>query len=333
MIYNGAMLSVLLTPPLSSRRLVERVVSFEPAMFGEPDWLVVSRLRQLLVHKDSYAFYRWDMQGKKLRALDLQPALAGYHQMFDASELNRQLAERARSHLPLVAVSPELKWPALAVDHVDVVLTVQLVKERKDPPVMILGWLAPGQSAPVGQQRMVLRIVADGQAHLYRFEVSEHKSWVAAGNLKQVALEFPFAGSGGEGAIVKIGRLALNSAENEIPDLQPQGAMWQQGNDGIWNTGGAMLPLAFDASRIPGATQVCIELSPVNSWFEHYTGTFRDHSLSANATHRFTVAATRGTFTLNRSVLTAPGYYEVRAAALSAGGKMLGYVSDPVSFQ
>jgi hypothetical protein len=325
MIYNAAMLSVLLSKPLSNDKHYERVVTFEPINFGEPDLLVASRLRALVERPDKYSFYTWNSKERRLLPLQLTPSQV-------------QLSKDGLEARPLTddsyLLSPPLNLPSTATDFVDVYLSAKAGEDAPSSsslarPVLILSWSGRNEALPVqAERRLFVTLEPDGQLHRYRFNVSEHKSWIMSEQIGRVKLEFPF-----KHYQQTVSRIVFSNGRTEIAVLKADKRSLHEAPDGNCYLNGSAGVFNYDASMLPGVKQVAVELSRPNSWFEHYTGTYRDTKLSEHALKSWRTERTKGSFSLAARAFPSAGYYQLRICGLSGSGEGLGYVSDPVNLQ
>lgn len=117
----------------------------------------------------------------------------------------------------------------------------------------------------------------------------------------------------------------LAAAPSAVPD-----------NRGIVNLGPEKksLGITYDTSQISGAVSAMVEISKPNSWFEHYTGTFRDDSPSEKALTKITLPLLKSTDQkIDLTSLKESGFYQLRIAAIDKEGAMTGYFSDPIVLQ
>lgn len=325
MLYNAAMLSVVLSKPLSNDKHYERVVTFEPINFGEPDLLIASRLRALLANPEKYSFYRWNAKERRLVPLHLT--------LSQAQLTKRPLAAKSLTGDNFL-LSPELNLPSTATDFVDVYLSIEPVQNTiqagsRPKPVLILSWSGKNESLPVQpERRLFMQLEPDGQVHRYRFHVSEHKSWLVSEEIGRIKLEFPF-----KNYRRSVEGIALLNGQPEIAHLSADPAFLHEAPDGNSYLNGNVGTFDYDASRLPGVKQVAVELSQPNSWFEHYTGTYRDTKLSNKALRSWRTERTSGKFSLAARVFPTAGFYQVRILGLSGNGQVSGYCSDPINLQ
>ncbi|MCC7530854.1 MAG: hypothetical protein IT342_20195, partial [Candidatus Melainabacteria bacterium] len=69
MLYNAAMFSVALKPPLSKDDLTRRVVTFEPVTFGDANLINRTRFKNLLADKKLIGVFVWNSDSQKLIAM------------------------------------------------------------------------------------------------------------------------------------------------------------------------------------------------------------------------------------------------------------------------
>lgn len=131
----------------------------------------------------------------------------------------------------------------------------------------------------------------------------------------------------------KLSNISFSNSAKRIPLLTGDPKTVKEELDGISYLIGTYGDFNYDASKIPGAVSVAIEISKPNAWFEHYTSELRDMSLSKNSLVTKYIQNTQGQFRLNASDLPTDAYYQIRLAALNSNGQMIGYISDPINIQ
>jgi len=333
MIYNGATMSVMLTPPLARQAIVDRVYTFEPATFGDADLISISRLRRLasMPASKNNVFYAWDRNKFSLTALKIDPADQSPN-LPDAISLF-PMAGNPHETLLLskdkIALSPPVDLPASQIDTIKVGLSASSIEKLKN-----LKDSAEGKDAALtlsfDQGSMTLPLLKSLNGGAITFQVSEHKSWIKQGLVKQLNLKTvgcPFE--------LEIASINACSLLKEIPTLQADGLDLIESPDGICRTHGRRPTFSYDATQIPGATGIICEVSRPNSWFEHYSGTLRDRQQAPNALYITNWDKTKGRGILLSCAgpLKDHGFYQIKIAAVDKDGHVLGYFSDPLNFQ
>ncbi|HEY9869074.1 MAG TPA: glycosyltransferase family 39 protein [Candidatus Obscuribacterales bacterium] len=350
MLYNAAMLSVLLSPPLSRENLAERVATFEPITYGDSGLIVSSRLRRYASTPDRYVFCTFDQSSRQLIPVELRSsegelsynarALAGAFADASKGGSNRGKPVTTPSaggltvsdpRRPVCLVSPVLDLPSTATDFVDVDLSLrQSTAQRPAPaPILLLRWESAAAPSFSAQRCLAMPLVADGKPHRYRFAVSQHKQWIASGLIRHIALELLTGGN----YTACLSGVRLLRGVTEIPVLEPDWKTLHEDLAGVARPVRSKAAFRYDVSALPGANRAVAELSKPNAWFEHYSGQYRDADLSPFALKRFELTQRQGTFEIPLSELPAPAYYQVRIAGVGADGHVVGYVSDPVNLQ
>ncbi len=323
MIYNAATLSVLLRPPLCSQDLSNKVVTFEPITFGDADLINISRLRRLLNQQTKYQFVRWDSNSQQLVSLNLVPAQST--KKIKGSEITDSTSEMFRSFL----VSPPIDIASTSVDFVDITLNRDQ-KKSKPSDVVTMSWNTSAD--PNFRSEHSLSKAIEG-ADYVRFDVSEHKNWVLSETIHQLKFELP------NGVAIK--SVLMQNGTTLMPTLTPDTTTASApGRSVVEDVGGVSRPgpnigyFNYDASKIPGADHVVVEISKADSWFEHYSGTYRDKKLSPETSFVLKEAELKKEhFSTPAKQLDRPGFYEIRVSAVDKNGKLIGYPSDPISLQ
>ena len=91
--------------------------------------------------------------------------------------------------------------------------------------------------------------------------------------------------------------------------------------------------LNFDASRINGATQLVVEISHPDEFFDYLMSSYRQKKLCHYCLTEFAVRGVKGKIRLPRNIFPRPADYQICVAALDDQGQMIGYVSDPLTIR
>ena len=314
-LYNAAMLWILLQPPLTNPSISNRVVTFEPMTYGDSEIFIISRLRRMLAKNPTgYEFYTWNRERNALVPVHI--AGTGKEISFSAKEF-----AGCPSGNDDFVISPLLEIQPAAIDFVDINVTAAPSKQA----LLSMYWDKEGERNFSEQRRLTMLVEANGKPHTYRFNVSEHKSWVMSGGISRLRFDLPGKAT--------INSLNINRADKEIPQLVADDSTVTLAIEGVYRPTKEPLLFKYDATQIPKAKEVAVEVSKPDSWFEHYTGQLRDKTLSDKSFKSWRLGKLAGTFELDQNTLPAGGYYQVRIAAIDAQGHVAGYVSDPINLQ
>ncbi len=166
---------------------------------------------------------------------------------------------------------------------------------------------------------------ADGKPHKYRFHLSEFSGWILFGKLSEMRLTVAPAAT----EILSVRFLNL---DNEIPKLDAPLTHWTREQNGtLAPKAKDALVLNFDATKIAGANHVMAEISKPFEYFDYFNASYRQDALSPNSLKKYSLQGLKGEMTLWREDFKVEGEYDVRIAAFDKDGKLLGYVSDPVT--
>ncbi len=327
MIYNAAMLSVLLSEPLTKPAVADKVLSFEPPTYGDSELINASRLLDL-INTGGYRFAYWDLKNKELIPLHFERNSEAKQISFDLSDLLSSSIKDPRTK-NLSICSPELDLSPAAADFI--VLDLELSKSaRKEPAFINLSWKSLNKPA-ASVAGLSLPLLFDSQAHSYYFPVSEHKAWFESGLIKELWIKLPVE----DPASVRLASIKIIGKKELMPEFSAMSKEFAAGNDGIYRPlkGSKHLNFLVDASNLAGAESVALELSRPNSWFEHYSGSLRDRDFSKQSLTRFIEKGNKVRLSIEKTAFPQKAYYELRAFALDKNGKIIGFSSDPVNLQ
>ncbi|MBS2008153.1 MAG: hypothetical protein JST01_13985 [Cyanobacteria bacterium SZAS TMP-1] len=323
MLYNGATMSVMLTPPLATKSIVDQIYTFEPATYGDADLIDASRLRRLMA-APANLLYLWDRDKFSLEPVLLKSASGEKPEaeqiLFPAADGKPVL----RLAPGAVALSPEIGKPALNIDAIKVELTAaSKAKIADDNAVLQLSYPGGTMTLPLAK---AIKTSSDGAVV---FQLSEHKNWLKQGLVKKLTLE-----ASGITEPIEIKKISALNIAGQQPLLQADARDLTEGPDGICRVRGARPSFSYDVSGVAGAVGALCEVSKPDSWFEHYSGTLRDTMPSENALHVVPFNRTKGrNILLSFAGLKDHGFYQIKIAAVDKDGKVIGYFSDPLNFQ
>ncbi len=336
MLYNAATMSVLLSPPLTKEAIYKRVKSFEPATFGDSDLINISRVRLLSADANNM-FVRWDRQNMQLSPVALHSGETPGN--LQATKLLAVPPTMGLVDSTRVLLSPILKITAIDWDYIDIkcsgiksagINSDELKSvDKKNNSTAQLVLEASTHFGNKAALSLPLTKIKDG---LLRFHVSEHKKWLALGDVSQITLSLQALDPGES---LTISGMAFGSLSGHRPILKCDGITLVEDVDGICNPKGQAERAAFsyDASSVAGAATVYYEVSKPNSWFEHYTGSLRDNRPSKEAQFSGTLTKLKGSaIPITFTGLKGHGFFQLRLAALDEEGKLIGYFSDPLNF-
>lgn len=337
MIYNGAMLNVLLSSPLSNPPVADSVISFEPPTYGDAEFINASRLSEVLAKQTGARAYYWNMSAKKLIPLDLRKEpLSLTYPLRPPQKIitDGKVLETTNFNSPALDLDP------LSCDFIVVKLRFDVRKSHGNgaqtlpPRLLTLSWSSQNFPDYSAARSISLPVIEDGEAHEYVFAVSERKSWLAGQRIQRVKFQIP---AGWTPTLLKengadLGdTITIASGEKMIPLIVPQGLA--EGKDSIFRLASDHFSVRCDARNIPACKRLRLELSKPNSWFEHYAGSFRDRQLSKNALQQYTADGSEAVFEFKRSQFPDSAYYELRCFALNDAGEPIGFCSDPINLQ
>lgn len=329
MIYNGAMLGVLASPPLTKPSVNEKVLSFEPINYGDSNLVDPDRVRAELSRAD--ALYWWDMPSLKLIRLPLNK------QDSAPTNLSFNLPDATGSDASATTrfLSPRLDVPALGCDFLECCVTVpRLPTGGAYLQVFWTGRVTEGFNAG---NSLALPLNCDGAAHIYRFPVSQYKTWLKERTISRVCVELSGRSAAGEPQrlnLAKLCTISFRHGNTLVPRLVQSNAKGSlRGNDGVQQLSGGGGEFQFDCSSLPGVSTSLIEVSKPNCWFEHYSGNLRDTELSKHSLRTVSVHQTIGRFELRPTDFPQSGFYQIRIAGLDKSGSVIGYTSTPINLQ
>lgn len=321
MLYNAATMSVMLSPTLSQGDVGKQILTFEPALFGDAELIKAGRVREMLKDK-TIKFYRWDREKQKLIILELKPDSA---QRANSLVLYKETGKGETLKENTRLVSPPLSDNPLAFDRLVIMLSE---KVRQDCGITLSVY------GDDGEPPFIVTTPLQKGSQTITIELSERKGYLALSRITGIALS-----AAATSEPIKLDSVALEKL-TDLPSLAVDGKDLVMDNDGIARKRGARPSFNYDVSNIPGAHSAYLELSGPNSWFEHYSGTYRESQLSGGAPAgnglSSSLSQVKGQhipLTVSGLAADARGFYELRIIALDLEGRPIGYFSEPICFQ
>lgn len=320
-IYNGATFGVLLRPPLSSSDLSRRVATFEPITYGYADLINLTRVKAMM-RSNQYKWYGWNRDTLSLTPLYI-------------NESEATVSDKAKSDVSLASgdfsltgeqslLSPTFSLSPLSCDFLNLDMSVTPLDgiDEFSPAGVVVSWCTEKNPTFTNSRLLSMPVSADGARHMYRMSLTEHKVWLASDRVIRLKLDlFP------KPCKVKIYGSSLADGKSLVPSVT-----FDFESDGLCQAN-PTLTFSYDASSIPGAVKAMYEVSKPDSWFEHYSGTYRDSQPSKEALKSAILDSLKSRVTIDASRFGGSGFYELRVAALNDKGKLVGYFSDPINFQ
>lgn len=330
MLYNASMFGIALKPPLSSAEMSERVLFFEPVTFGDANLINRDRLNLLMADKSVAGIFLWNQEQEKLvemqswreNAAAQSPGVVELGSFAPAEPLEGNDAVR----------SPDFNIASTDFDFVDLELKVER-NPREIPPqgsVLILYWSGKTHPQFSSERYLALPLNKNQEFNRYRFSVGELKTWVSEGRITGLLLD-----TSEKGCKISIKSARVVKAVDEIPVLTPAPQLYSRiDRFGIIYPLRDLGPLMYDARKIKNAKSLIYEVSAPDSWFEHYSGTYRDTGPSKQISFDGKLENLKSdNWVIKLDRVTKPAFYELRIMARDAAGKPLGYVSNPINFQ
>lgn len=315
--YNFHMLNELIKPPLTADRIQGRVMTAEPLFsFGTP--VRSANLMDKIARPDEYKVVFWDASERSLKPLEMPYSLSGPDELPAVTYPARlQGKYRVVTIEGLGSLSPAL------VDSVDITLSGAAPAADKNDIYIFLSWAK--DKIQKRDEISALKLKKSGPSLRYSFPVSEKVSWLSLPKAKELKLFIP----------EKAGDLAVRTAffrlsNTSRPVIREDANHFKERLDGAIEFAGETGTLFLDARNVRGAAAMAIEISNVDYFFQHEDNTFRHDRFARQALKRIPANNPSAHLKLDKALFHEPGYYQVRAFALSASGKIIGCASDPV---
>lgn len=173
-------------------------------------------------------------------------------------------------------------------------------------------------------RKVICRMEPKSQFSTYHFSVSESKNWLCSRHTGRIYIDAP------RDLQIDTGSLRLIDGRALVPKLSYTGnastrlGVWELGEDDGCT-------LSYDASAIPGADHLKLEMSRPSVAYESLLASLRSLPAKHVTAKSFATRNTTGTVTLPKSIFPKKAAYEFRVSARDKEGKLLGYFGDPVA--
>jgi protein O-mannosyl-transferase len=350
MLYNGTTLSLLCSPVLTGRNSSPRIITFEPALFGESDLLNYARFMRFLALKQRYVIVAWKEDPS---AFSHRWSLVE----LDFSDMRNKIKRESQSTSQALREKPDgsldidkptidclefsgIECKQLAHLNISTVnaglieLTAKVYQsDRAQKEInniwLQLKWFASDTDSVHQSGSIIKSLICDGQAHKYLFNLSEHKSWLLSENVNRFRILTP------KGPYrVEIENIRFLNPALVIPQLGTDYKLSPYEDEaGVYHlTHKQGFYVRYDATRIKGAQAIVYEISKPNYWFEHEDQSFNCGHLSNNIQLRRRLPELKGEFTIAGKDL-GTGFFEIHLAAVDKTGTVIGFTSYPLSGQ
>lgn len=331
MIYMSPTLRYLAQPPFSQHHLANRIISFEP-YHGLPHTLFdIDAVRELAESAHPPQFCLWNpdsgtfslvspqfFQENAIRNSCLQrPVFAGKRQTKNLTIYDFHCLPPLN---PLTVDLLEISISAVPGNSKSGQKNVFIAPEIGEPLFQKDGSLKWGNRNPV-------QIKADGKTHMLRFSISEWRDLAHKAALPGFSV-YVFANDN----IVRLEQVNLVRIKELRPAfaLKSQPRITENGKRIIDRARTPSLAFTYDASHLPGADKIQIEICPVDTWFPAYNFSYFDERKCPLGDRTTLPAALKGSVTFPLAKFKFKGEYQVRAIALNKKGKVIGYCSKPI---
>lgn len=329
-IYNGPTFNTMMSPPFSETNCFEKFLTFDPMFYGNWELVNTQRLKKVLLNPDVVGIFVWNHERLRFERLPL-PSRTVFHGAGSSMPLIFKENVDPAAYLTSDRGVTNVKGQQMLIESNGLWLAPASVnpyeydflefvgKPSAERRAVSVFWKGSGRSGSQWQDSKypVHRDNLDSGS-VTRLRLSDHWRWFTEGDITQLQLAFS------PGAPVKLTQMQLISAGSLVPTISI--ANKQENNLGHYPTGKEGVQVDFDARSIKYCTAVRIDISKPNFFFE---GLSQEESKEATQTSLIQTA-TNGQVHIPANTFPSPGYYELRAACLDAGGRLVGELSDPL---
>lgn len=345
-ILNGSTFGTMLSPPFTSANFAQRFATFDPIMFGPPEYIDASRFKSVLKNSRG-EFFVWNSKRGDFDRLKLDPTVSavGVVDLPVADGVNGWLPnahDRCIYSLSKGAVEMTsmhegdgLKMGGLKVDP----LTADFLQfdyqatgvprgARFEVFASGIGPIGPKDASsprPASNARpgsMYGESVAETSMQdcdafrTVRVPLSRYWRWFCQGDIDSITVQ-PYPCSR-----VTLKNFKLLSADTISPTLRlVDGAC---DGAGIYRTDSSRVAVSLDSRGVKGATGYEIEVGKVNYFFNNFEKVEGASPVQMSATTPLKSPIVQ----FNAQDFPVPGFYELRARCIDSAAKPIGEYSD-----
>jgi hypothetical protein len=272
--------------------------------------------------------FRWDLDDKKFHPLVLPKDDKEAHQSWTRDEFKgangKALNLIAASSNPSKSAHVDVDFTSKSLqcfnaNALEIALTILSVPPNSTAQFVNLRYQndVQYQFDEASQENQLITPFLGAQKVV--FPMRENVNWWLGGNCRKLRLTFP------PGWCARIDSIACDHGDREIPTFGfelPKTAVTI--GTFVMTPEKRSVTLAYDVSRIPGATGAWLEMTRPNTPFESHNSSSK--SLSTEKTTMLTGLV--GKAKIDASMLHGAGIYQFRIRAVNAFGKPLGFSSD-----
>lgn len=316
LIYHWSLLNDMFRPPFQSQNLSSKLDVPSRHLFLSDDVVSASRLRDLIAHGDD--FCRFNLEKGKLEPVTLrlgEPCLEGQLQFTSSQRISRKKVsfEFQPGDQDNLAKADFLEF------RVD--LTGAPVNRK---PKATLEWQVAGDTKFGGTKLEALPVELSKQTLIYRFPVSESRSWLCAGEKAAVRVCISARAGGYQNP-----RLILISEANLVPKVSAVARVKPRAGVLTLNKTDKVT-INYDVRGLENAHHSDLEVSRPGILLESLSPTLRLAHLSDSILETIRLDSS-GAHIVDLSKLPKPAHYEFRISARSRENKLIGYYSDPIN--
>ncbi len=366
--YSIDFLDGILLPPLSKRDFTKNTICIDGTPTND-SVINQSVLKYVIGNRDKYVFKIWRQSTRRLETIDLpaaepkqkieltmQPVGSFYRQPVVTNGDTFYINKTRGNDLGSYHLAPSEPINPLSAE----VLELEIVSKRVDAPfwkplldtisgllysdqdrceaaltnghpASRLGeyaWLSwSAQSGNLGEEAMPVffRLYEEEGDRTYIINLTQFKNWLFSGVSNGLRIDLP------RGSFqYELKSATIKSSEYFIPELKLSDQL-QLNSSALFEASAQDLGFQFDASRIPSASAVFVEISKPYFEFHVLPHTFRENKKGREVSTSFTVKTVVGSFIVPKERIAKPAYYQIRVCAVNSDGTLVGSFSDPIT--
>ncbi|CAM6003189.1 unnamed protein product [Sphagnum balticum] len=334
---------MMMSPPFSRQPLGDKLITFDPVVYGRSELINPERFRQVLKDPQTAGCYLWNEKTMTFEQIFYSP----HDLSFPPPDLTIAFPKEKPIALPCNSSGGHwnVQGDALSIKDAVKPFTLNIAGVRVDPlqyDFLELETIAPSSKSPSPIYAKALwsgshardvwrdedaplsvslsdkylgdgKYTHDNSSGVHRLPLSSHWSWFTNGRIEDIQLTLPID-------VGAVRGLKLVSAEELVPKVTIIDATTSNtGTNFVAN----QVTIKVDASKISKASGIELSLTKPNYFFDNFSST----NVGEAILKRYVKKGSAGSFILSRPDLPRSGYCQIRAVGLDEAGRPVGEFS------
>jgi hypothetical protein len=329
-ILNGSTFGTMLNPPFTSQAFSNRFATFDPIMFGPPEYIDASRFKTVL-HDSAGEFYVWDSDSSSFKNLKLDLSskpvqsvslpVVGMTNGWLPHTHSRAAYRIQDSVIRMTSMQEgdsvrigDLNVNPLAADFLEFEYKATDVPDGANMTIYASG-------ADPSEAEAVAHMSKTDSFKIVRVRLSRYWKWFCQGEITALTVQpYPCAE-------IVMRNFRLLSSNLLCPTIEVLGA--QPDNAGIAHVDSQNVTVKLSPRDVKEAAFFAIEIGKVNYFFNNFEKVTTTSPVEATVQTSVNASEVH----IDGKNFATPGFYELRARCLDSHGKPVGEYSDNLTLR